>query len=358
MFLGEKPSHDALLHHVLDDVRQNAFSGHGASTLVAPVPAQDGDPAGFIVASNAAIPQSGSDPDAIVDRIDAMTRVSAPLPPRGHPREEVCYACLPILRALSTHLEIIVVVGDAVCFGNYYRDRHRWIVCGPDVITSDQRKWHRDYPLRLFARLDPTILGDAAFDHGRARAELRGIAAVIPGFRALMPRREKPDIVALEDAEIVEESEGVAGFLEQVVSFPWIHRPFRIQATTGRPGHVIPPLKFDFAVAWDTPITGSFSWGNALPTVDGSHTLAVMESLRAHGLHDVPHHFAISVVVDDPHYSNARQTHFTAPGVRAAIREHLDVGLRRLLQNESVAWAIEQARRRERDRRERDRIET
>lgn len=326
-----------MLFWAFDDILDNARAGRGNAVRVdfhrgdetrPSVLVYDEGPTGIDPATGPAL--------EVERRLEEMTRAipeSAP-PERGLISDVQVRSYLPLLRALSARLEIFAAVDGSLYRGTFEQGGNfRWAHEPTDAAIRPWRFLTRFWP-------DPEIFGDVEVGAGIVRRRLQEMCACRPGFKAVLhpgPYEEKEEI-SMPDGmggilPVIAEDEGDAGPRPR-------GNPFRLQVSLPSRS-----LSFDVAIEWHWGRPGAGdrgsvrSWANTVRTREGSHVLALKEALRTAGLDDVPYAAAISVSLPQPRFAAPTKDRLVAPEVRQFVRDHLEVALRRQLDDD--VWAMD-----------------
>lgn len=325
MYVGS--SDQAGLHHMLfsifDDLLMNARGGRGSGVLV-----QVNEDGSCLVADEGRWSSDGLPLKDSVYRL--TTELFAGNNDRGVVPTVQIRNYLPVVRALSTHMEVFirektrsdvwrVVTYKGIEGEGEWRD-------GDAGIKGSQ--WR--FALRFWP--DPEIFGDAKFCTEIIRRRLCEMVALCPEL--YVEYGCESEQITMHDgmADLLAYVLGDVG-VTSVLRHP--ERPFRLQVQYEE-------LSFDIAIQWHwghecKEIATIASWANDLRTNGGSHEVAVKEVLRASGLDEVPYAVAVSVYAPRPKFSSARRDRLNCPEIRRFLRDHLAPALNRLIDDDLFA---------------------
>lgn len=344
MYVGDL-SDGSGLHRMLfwtfEDILANCRAGRGS--LIKVYLHDDG--AVTIADDGPALPEGEN---TLEERLEAMTKkFDGGGPDKGIAPETQVRSGLPILRALSSTLEIRFSVHPDSRTVSYVTEKG---VLKDGEWDDHARMGGEGAPEGLHMGLldtnfvvkfwpDDEVFTDTKIDYEFVRTRLQQMAATSSEFKAeLYDERE-------DRHETIEMSNGMADMLAEVTkkseeyssSFE-PEKPFHLRVHSGE-------ISFDVAIRWHwghqvkEPVI--LSWANTEHTAEGPHILGLKEALWSTGLDGVPYFATLSVFVPQPQFVNACRNGLRNPEIRQMVRDHLIPALRRLKNTDEFALRLD-----------------
>lgn len=317
MYVGDTTTSQGV-HHLLfwifDDALDNARAGKGTTLQV--VIEDDGT---CVVAHDSPLLRPGE--DSVPARLDrATSRVWEDAPDRGLGVHGHVATYLPLLRALSSKLEIDV--GED---GTRYVRTYTGKTTPANVLVEVRPDERPGWSLLRFLP-DPTIFSHCTFDPQIVRGRFREMAAVHPGYRLQLA------VGAYQPFETFETTRGMAELLDNSKDFHElidergaIHPDiFHLSVREG-------PFALDVAVKWRYKGHQEIvSWANSILMNKGMHEIGAAQALRDAGA-DGSYTCYLSVFLPAPRFSTPTKRRLDNPEIGDFVRSHMAPALRRFL---------------------------